>query len=144
MNYETWLEYIDILNKGQIDNKTLEILKNEEINSNINNLLLPKLEKLIKNRFEISISKIINNLGEIFSDINYLDLILVNFKKEINFILELINLKQINPLKKEELTKILKEKTNKTYDILLEKALNIDSKGIFYQIIINNRFKWSD
>lgn len=144
MNYETWLQHIELLNKGNINNEVLEILKKEEINPNINSMLLPKLENLINNRFEISISKLINNLSEIFSDINYLDITLVNFKKEVKFNLELINLKQINPLKRDELLKTIKEKTNRTYDILLEEALNIDSKGIFYQIIINNKINWSE
>ncbi len=144
MSYEEWINKIDKLKDGYIDNTTLKILQNTEINYNVNDMIIPKLEELIKTRFEKSVNKIIKNLNEIFNDINYLDLALVNFKKEINFISQLILLKQIPNNKKEEIFKSIKIKTEKVYEILTTEALNIDTKGTYLQIICNNKIKWSD
>lgn len=144
MNYEEWLNAIETLKKGNIDKTLLETLQNTEINENINTMLVPKLIELIKARFSISINKIIKNLSEIFSDINYLDMALVNFKKEINYILELIKLKQIPAAEKIELRKEIVDGVNETYRILTEEAINVDSKGTYAQIIEYNKIKWSD
>lgn len=144
MNYEEWLNAIETLKKGNIDKALLETLQNTEINENINIMLIPKLIELIKTRFSISINKIIKNLSEIFSDINYLDMALVNFKKEINYILELIKLKQIPADEKTELRKEIIAGVNETYRILTEEAINVDSKGTYTQIIDYNKIKWSD
>lgn len=144
MNYEEWLNAIETLKKGNIDKALLETLQNTEINENINIMLIPKLIELIKTRFSISINKIIKNLSEIFSDINYLDMALVNFKKEINYILELIKLKQIPADEKTELRKEIIAGVNETYRILTEEAINVDSKGTYAQIIEYNKIKWSD
>lgn len=144
MNYEEWLNIIGTLKKGSTDKTLLEKMQNAEINENINNMLIPKLIELIKARFTISINKIINNLGEIFSDINYLDMTLVNFKKEINYIKELIELKQIPANQKIEISNEIIQGVNGTYKILNNEAINIDSKGTYAQIIEYNKIKWSD
>lgn len=144
MNYEEWLNIIDTLKKGSTDKTLLEKMQNAEINENINNMLIPKLIELIKARFTISINKIINNLGEIFSDINYLDMTLVNFKKEINYIKELIELKQIPVNQKIEISNEIIQGVNDTYKILNNEAINIDPKGTYAQIIEYNKIKWSD
>lgn len=144
MNYEEWLNIIGTLKKGSTDKTLLEKMQNAEINENINNMLIPKLIELIKARFTISINKIINNLGEIFSDINYLDMTLVNFKKEINYIKELIELKQIPANQKIEISNEIIQGVNDTYKILNNEAINIDSKGTYAQIIEYNKIKWSD
>ena len=102
------------------------------------------IKNLIRTKFNNSINKIIKNLGEIFSDVNYLDLTLLNFKKEINYVIELSKLKQLPPEKQIELQIILKTETNKVYDILCTEADKIDYTGSTSIIIRNNRIKWSE
>ena len=87
MDYESWLNILDKLKNGYIDNNLLKEMQESEINNNINGMLILKIDALIRERFEISISKITKNLTEIFTDINYLDLTLVNFKKEVKFLM---------------------------------------------------------
>lgn len=143
MDYETWLKIINTLQNGNLDNEKLRQLQEAPINENINDRIIVKLEELIKRRLEISVQKITQDLENIFSDVNYLDLVLVHFKKELQYIEELINLKQIPEEKKQEIYTDLKEKTSQIYDILLREANRIDRTGMYAMTVENNRRKWS-
>lgn len=144
MQYEEWLNILEELKTSSTNIDTLKRIQNADVNPNFNNMLVPKLEELIKTKFDYSIEKIIKNLGDIFSDINYLDLALLNFKKEINYVIELSKLKQIPPEKQIEIQIVLKTETNKVYDILCTEADKIDYTGSTSIIIKNNRIKWSE
>lgn len=144
MEYQTWISIIEKLKNGTIDIGKLNQLKEAPINNNINDLLIPKLEELINYRFEKIVRKITSELVDIFNDVNYLDITLVNLKKELNFLIEIINLKQINPDKQKELKKNLINNTNQIYDILIKEAKRIDYTGVFEITISNNKIKWSD
>lgn len=144
MQYEEWLNILEELKTSSTNIDTLKRMQNADVNPNFNNMLVPKLEDLIRTKFNYSIEKIIKNLGDIFSDINYLDLTLLNFKKEINYVIELSKLKQIPPEKQIEIQIVLKTETNKVYDILCTEADKIDYTGGTSIIIKNNRIKWSE
>lgn len=144
MQYEEWLNILEELKTSSTNIDTLKRMQNADVNPNFNNMLVPKLEELIRTKFNYSIEKIIKNLGDIFSDINYLDLTLLNFKKEINYVIELSKLKQIPPEKQIEIQIVLKTETNKVYDILCTEADKIDYTGGTSIIIKNNRIKWSE
>lgn len=143
MNYDEWLQLINKLDKTSLDINLIKEIDEKPINTNINNLLIPKLENIIKNRFEKSVSNIIDDLSNIFSDEYYLDMMLVNFKKEIDYIFKIINLKQIPAGNKNDLKDAIKIGTEKTYKILEEEALLIDETGNLNLIINNNKIKWS-
>ena len=119
--------------------KLLEKLKNTEINPNINEMVYPKLVSAIKNRFTNSINKIINSLDIVFSDKNYLDLELLNFKKELKYLEELTKLKQIPDELKIDLYSTLVNESNNVYNILEKEADKIDYTGVYGSIIRNNR-----
>ncbi len=141
MTYEEWLNTIDNLKNGAINLELLNKIKNVEINNNINDLLIPHLEKFIIERYTNNINKIINDLGNIFSDINYLDLTLLNFQKETNYLFEIIKIKQIPGDKQLELATKLAIETKKVYDILSDEANRIDHTGALASIIENYRKK---
>lgn len=144
MEYQTWLNIINDLKKGNLNQEKLQKLQEAPINNNINDLLVPKLEELIKTRFEKIIYNITNELGNIFSDYNYLDLILVNLKKDLTYLLAIASLKQISKEKQEQLKDYLKDKSQQIYDILLNEARNIDYTGMYEITINNNKMKWSE
>ncbi len=144
MTYEEWLSIIEEINKTSINMTTLEKLKNTEINPNINEMVYPKLVSAIKNRFTNSINKIINSLDIVFSDKNYLDLELLNFKKELKYLEELTKLKQIPDELKIDLYSTLVNESNNVYNILEKEADKIDYTGVYGSIIRNNRIKWSE
>lgn len=143
MKYEEWLEILEEL-KQSSDIEKIEKLKKEPINSNINDLLQPKIESLIIERFRNSVNKIINQLDNILSDPNMLDLSLISFKKEIILTKELANLKQLSSESKNELNDMLKDETNKVFDILIKESHNIDYTGSTERIINNSRINWSE
>lgn len=144
MTYEEWLSSIEEINKTSINMAVLEKMKNAEINMNINEMLYPKLVSAIRNRFTNSINKIINSLDMVFSDKNYLDLELLNFKKELKFLDELTRLKQIPDEIKIDLFSTLVNESNNVYNILEKEANKIDYTGVYGSIIRNNRIKWSE
>ena len=79
-----------------------------------------------------------------YNDNNYMDICMIEFKKNINFIEKLIKLKQIPVNIQQQLLNKLKDETDKTYEILEKESIAIDDKGILQMIIRNNRIKWSD
>ncbi len=143
MSYEEWLNNIELLNNKD-DLNILKTLEQAPYNANINELLLPKLKLLIDNKLIKSINNIIKNLDFMYNDTNYMDICMIEFKKNISFIEKLIKLKQIPATDQQELINKLKNETNKTYEILEKESIAIDDKGILQMIIRNNRIKWSD
>ena len=144
MTYEEWLSTIEQLNTTNTNQDLLNKLKQEPVNTNLSSMIVPKLNNLINNRFELSVNKIIKELEYIFTDINYLDLALLNFKKEIKYLLELINIPQIpQDLKTSNIEK-LKADTAKVYDILIKEADRNDYTGVASMTIKNNMIKWSE
>lgn len=144
MTYEEWLLTIENLHNTNINQELLNKIKNTAINENINNMLIPKLVSMLKYRFDESVNKITRDIYQIFSDHNYLDLALLNFKKEISYLLELTNIKQLPNNIKEQLIDKFKSDTEKVYNILLKKADTEDYTGILSMTINNNRIKWSE
>ena len=144
MTYEEWLNIIEELKTSNINLEKLNIIKNTEINGNINDLLIPKIELLVRERFNNHINKIIKELSNIFQDINYLDLTLLNFQKELNFLTELSTIKQLPIQKQNELKEMLKTESIKVFDILNNEATIVDHTGALTSVINNYRIKWSE
>lgn len=144
MTYEEWLSTIEQLNTTNTNQDLLTKLKQEPVNNNLSSMIVPKLVTLINNRFELSVNKITKELEYIFTDINYLDLSLLNFKKEIKYLLELINLQHIPEDIKQTSINKLKQDTNKVYDILIKEADKYDYTGVASMTIKNNMIKWSE
>ena len=143
MHYNEWLELIERLRNTSSVSDKLKFI-NEKENNKIKDLLIPKIYELIKYKFDKAINKIISNINNIYYDVNYLDLNLVIFKKEVLFIYDLIFNNQLTDNDKEKLGNMLKSESNKVYDILLKKSYEFDQTGILKMNINNNRIKWSD
>lgn len=144
MTYEEWLNIIESLKNTNTNKEILDKLKQEPLNENLMDILRPKLESLIITRYELSVNKIVKELELIFSDVNYLDLSLLNFKKEINYLLELIRIKQIPLDIQVNQTLKIKEDTEEVYKILIKEADKYDYTGVFSLTIKNNMIKWSE
>lgn len=144
MKYEEWLECLENLKRSTPNNEILKQLQNEPLNSNISSLLEPKIIDTINYKLNQSINKISSNISTLFSDINQLDLALITFKKEINFIIELATLKEITKEHQEEIKKGIKEEIEKIYNIFLQESEKYDRTGSFSLIIKNNKIKWSE
>lgn len=144
MTYEEWLNVIESLKNTNTNKEILDKLKKEPLNDNLYDLLRPKLESLIIERYQLSVNKIVQNLESIFTDVNYLDLSLLNFKKEIKYLLDLIDINQMPLDIKVNQTLKIKEDTEEVYKILIKEADKIDYTGVFSLTIKNNMIKWSE
>ena len=143
MSYEEWLNKIEALSNKN-DYNILKELETAPYNANLEELLTPKLSDLVTKKLTKSINSIVKSLELIYKDPNELDICMIEFKKNIQFIYKLINIKQLKPEKQKEMRANLKIETDKTYDILEKEAVKIDNLGIFQMVIRNNRIKWSD
>jgi hypothetical protein len=144
MSYEEWLDVIEHLKNTNTNQEILDKLKKEPLNTNLEELLRSKLNELIDIRFNLSVNKIIRDLEFIFTDNNYLDLALLNFKKEISYLLELTRIHQIPIDIQINQTKDIKDNTIKVYNVLLKEADKYDYTGVASLTIKNNMIKWSD
>lgn len=144
MTYEEWLSTIDSLRNTNTNQELLKKLKNEPYNANLSTLLEPKLLTLFSDRFDLSVNKIIKELDIIFSDNNYLDLAMLNFKKEIEYLLQLVRINQIPIQKQVEETVKIEDDLKQIYEALLKKADSFDYTGISSLTIKNNIIKWSE
>lgn len=143
MKYEEWIKVIDEVAKYN-DKDKLELMKKQEFDPNISRLLEGKLENLVYFKLSKAIKKILRDIEIIFKDYNYLDMELVNFKKDINYILEICNLKQISDDVRYRLIDKVKNEINKVYDILIREANRTDIVGVLGMTIKNNMIKWGD
>ena len=143
MNYQEWLDVIETLRVSNKDDLIKRIAEEPE-NPNISNLLAPKLDQLIKDRFQKSINKIIGSLETMFEDENNLDLDLLNFKKEVLKTKELLENKQMTEDHKQILNDMIKRECDNVYNILIKEADRDDDTGVLSMVIKNNRIKWSD
>ncbi len=144
MTYEEYLELFKKLKTPNYNNELLNKLKNSPVNSNLQELLSEKYRDVIIYKFSESVKKIKSALTTIFDDINYLDIILVNFKKEIKYLKEMIDITILTPEEQQTLINTIKDETDKTYEILIKEANIEDKSGAMALIINNNRIKWSD
>lgn len=143
MTYDEWLNNIEEL-KNSNNYAILEKLEKESLNENINHMIEPKLIKLISDRLIVSLNKLTNNLLDIYTDPYKMDMVLVTFRKDIDFSLRLLKLKQISSESYKDTYEGLKSQVNESFSILEKEAVNIDSTGNLMMIIRNNRIKWSE
>ncbi len=141
MTYEEWIQLIESLKNRRIDKDALLKLQNNT--SNVQGRLLPKILELIECRFDLSIKNMMNNLDTMFEDENMLDLMMVNFKKEILFINDILQINIIPSDTKRAYMIKLKSETDKVYDIIERESLESDYTGYLQRLIKNNRIKWS-
>ena len=122
MTYSEWLELLDILKKSS-KREYMDKLINEPINSNIQDVLSPKIKDIIYERFRTSIQNIIKNLEMMFEDVDLFDMEMVNFRKNIKLTMELINCKNLYVHDRIQIEKNLKDEVEETYKILENEAL---------------------
>lgn len=142
MNYEEWINFFDILKKSnneEVKNKLLN-----EYNDNLRYMLIPKIIELVKYKFNIAVQSILNNLDNIFDDSNMLDMSLVKLKKDLLFIYELTNMKELDEVNNKKLKSTLKKETQRVYDILSKEATKVDPTGVLNLTIKNNIINWGD
>ncbi len=144
MSYDEWLNNIELLKNTNINHELLDRLKGTELNDNIANILEPKLSALVKDKFKRSVEKVIRELPDMFGDVNYLDLTLIDFKKEIQFIEEIISLKQISQTEQENLLEELKREVDSVFEVIKKEANNSDQTGVYALTVENNKIKWSE
>ena len=76
-------------------------------------------------------------------DQNYMDFMLVSFKKEVNYLIKMLDVKILDQPDRIALKAQIKEKVDKIYELLDKKALEIDYTGVLSMLIKSNGIKWS-
>lgn len=144
MNYNEWLDTIELIKKSNRNRQYLEKMINAENNKNINELLEEKLLDLINYKLNKAINKITININEIFHNTSTIDFSLNDFKKDIKYIKNICNLKQISNNTRERLLETIYQSSDKVYEIIIKKSLEIDRTGMYKSIINKTRIKKED
>jgi hypothetical protein len=142
VSYDEWIQSLEIL-KNTNNKEIKEKLVSEEYNPNIADKIETKVLELIDFKLNKAIKSIISSIGEMLSNSFSLDMFMIEFKKKVLFIDELLNIKQISVKKKELAKENLKNETEKVYNILIKESRGMDPYGIFETTIKNNKIKWS-
>ena len=140
MSYERWLEILEEIKNSSNEQLKEELLK-EEVNENLRDMLEGKIVNLIKDKFKYTVKKLMGELNHTFSDVNNLDLYLINLKKDLKYIYDLTYIKEIREENQELLRKTLKNEIDEIYNILIKEANNIDKTGSYYLTIKNNKLE---
>jgi hypothetical protein len=143
MSYADWLDLLEKFNNTNLDNESLEKLLSLDGNPAFNERLVPVFGELIGARLQLSTNKIIDELNNIFDDQNYMDFMLVSFKKEVNYLIKMLDVKILDQPDRIALKAQIKEKVDKIYELLDKKALEIDYTGVLSMLIKSNGIKWS-
>ena len=138
MNYNEWLDLIELIKNSNRNTTYLQKMINAENNDNITEMLKPKLVELITEKTTKAIKNIIRNSNEMFKNPNSLELCINTFTKDIDYIYELCNLKQIDNTTRETIMESIKKEVDNIYDILIKKSLEIDRTGM-YKIILEKK-----
>ncbi len=143
MSYSEWLELFEQFKNTSTNKDLLEKLSKEPDNPSIHDKIIVRYADLISYRLELSVNKIINDLDNIYSDQNYMDFALVTFKKEINYLITMLNIPLLNDVEKANLKVQVKNKVDQIFDIMNKKALEIDYTGVLSMMIKSNGINWS-
>jgi len=135
MTYNEWLDLIELVKNHNRNIDYLNKMKESIQNSNINELLEPKLIELVTEKTTKALKRILNNLNEIFKNPNSLTLSIRNLEKDKNYIFELCHLKQIKQETQIKLINAINEEINNIYNILEKKSLEIDKTGMYKRMI---------
>ena len=84
MTYYEWLDLIELVKNHNRNIDYLNKMKESIQNSNINELLEPKLIELVTEKTTKALKRILNNLNEIFKNPNSLTLSIRNLEKDKN------------------------------------------------------------
>ena len=143
MSYSEWVELFEKFKNTNTDKELLNELLSKDNNPSIADRLAERYSILINERLQLSVDKLTIDIELMFKDQNYMDFALVTFKKEVNYLLDMLGVKFLNEESRNVIYKQIKDKVDEIYKILDKKALEIDYTGVLSMMIKNNGIKWS-
>ncbi len=143
MSYAEWLELFEKFNNTNLDKDQLNYLLSLDNNPSIQERLTEKYSILLNNRLQLSVNKLISELDNIFNDQNYMDFMLVSFKKEVDYIIQMLQVKILTDESRNNIRDEIKNKVDEIMKIMDDKALEVDYTGVLSMMIKNNGIKWS-
>ena len=143
MSYSEWVELFEKFKNTNTDKELLNELLSKDNNPSIADRFAGRYSILINERLQLSVDKLTIDIELMFKDQNYMDFALVTFKKEVNYLLDMLGVKFLNEESRNVIYKQIKDKVDEIYKILDKKALEIDYTGVLSMMIKNNGIKWS-
>ena len=143
MSYAEWVELFEKFRNTNLDKDQLNYLLSLDNNPSIQERLTEKFSILLNDRLQLSVNKLISDLDIIFSDQNYMDFMLVSFRKEVDYLLQMLQVKILTDESRNNIRSEIKNKVDEIMKIMDDKALEIDYTGVLSMMIKNNGIKWS-
>jgi hypothetical protein len=138
MSYAEWVELFEKFRNTNLDKDQLNYLLSLDNNPSIQERLTEKFSILLNDRLQLSVNKLISDLDIIFSDQNYMDFMLVSFRKEVDYILQMLQVKILTDESRNNIRSEIKNKVDEIMKIMDDKALEIDYTGVLSMMIKNN------
>jgi hypothetical protein len=144
MNYNEWIEALDTITKTRRNNILLEKLEKEEVNENFQKQLSDRIDSVIREKLKTCIKRVKKEINMMFNDENSLELIINNFKKDIEYIKRLNQLKALDPEMRDYINNQIYILCDEIFDLLANESVKIDGTGMYKQIINKKRIKRDD
>ena len=141
MNYNEWIDKLNIIESTRRNTQVLEELEKEEINSNFDKQLSDRIQKVIIAKLKKVIKKTKRDISMLKKDSNALELIINNFKKDLLYIRRITLLKQLNEETRLYYLNQIYLVNEETFNLIEDESLKIDDSGIYKQIIKRKRIK---
>ena len=132
MSYYDWVKNIELLKNSPMDEAQIQKLANQKIEKNdyvIARLMIhiyDTIEERMNHAGYLCLKSLLSK-----NDINEIELDFINFKKEKNYVLKLMNLEILSNSKKENIRKIINIKFKEVYNFLKQQIKNIDTTGMY-------------
>lgn len=142
MTYNDWLEFIKKIENAKLTDDMISFVKNNQVNENYKTQVIEQLDVAMSNRLTTELNSVRLKVNYLFEDQYLMDMQLVIFKKNIK-ILYGIAKSGIFPPKYEEGEKnLIRSSVDQIFDILCDKANEIDYTGVLGMTVKNNKIRW--
>lgn len=132
MSYYDWVKNIELLKDSPMDEAQIQKLANQKIEKNdyvVARLMIhiyDTIEERMNHAGYLCLKSLLSK-----NDINEIELDFINFKKEKNYVLKLMNLEILSNSQKENIRKIINIKFKEVYNFLKQQIKNIDTTGMY-------------
>ena len=142
MTYNDWLEFIKKIESGKLTDEFVDFLKNNQLNDSFKDQVLPKMDDAITKRLSTDLDNIATKINYLFDDEYLMDMQLVIFRKDINILYRMVYSGFFSEDYVFTKSNMIKNSVNKIFDILYDKANEVDLTGALGMSIKNNRIRW--
>ena len=142
MTYNDWLDFIKKIETSKLTDEFVDFVKKNQISENFKGQVLQKMDEAIFNRLSVTLQNVVAKINYLFEDEYLMDMQLVIFRKEVTVLYKLVRSGIFPQDYVENKSNVIRESTDQIFDILCNKANEIDFTGVLAMTIKGNKIRW--